>query len=103
MYELPRLGDHYWHDNTGYRVNGLDESADPPRLDLELDREFEEELCGALPDNYIVQGGRRSDDGTWHFEVAGPHGLVGGRAWSVGDNMEQAIREAVAGALQSLS
>ena len=103
MFELPELGENYWHGRTGYRVKAMDQSVDPPRLDLELDRDFEERMSAGLPDDHFVDGGRRDDDGSWHFQVVGPNGIVGGRAWSMGDDMEKAIGEAVAGALEALS
>lgn len=102
LYELPIVGANYWHGRDGYHVKALDESVDPPRLDLELDRDFEEALCGSLPDEYFVDGGRRADDGSWHFEVTGPQGPLGGDAWSIGEDMEQAIRQVVASAGRQL-
>jgi hypothetical protein len=102
MAELPNVGEYYWHGRNGYRVKARDDSTNPPRLDLEQDREYEERLSGVLPDEYFVDGGRR-DDGSWHFQVSGPRGFVPGNAWSIGDDMAQTIREAVAGALQALN
>jgi|ERR687888_1719949 hypothetical protein len=101
MYELPEVSDHYWHGREGYRVKARDDSLDPPRLDLEEDRDYEESLSGELPDEYFVDGGRR-DDGSWHFQVSGPSGYLGGDVWSLDDDMEAAIREAVAKALRFL-
>jgi hypothetical protein len=79
MYELPEIDGHYWHGRDRYRVKARDDSVDPPRLDLELDRDYEDRLCWALPDEYFVDGGRR-EDGLWHFQVSGPNGYVPGNA-----------------------
>jgi hypothetical protein len=104
MYELPAVGEQYWHGKTGYVVKALDANADPPRLDLELDRKFEERMSAGLPDDHFVDGGRQHDDGTWHFQIVGPKGIIGGGAASSrSDDMERAIAEAVASARKTLS
>lgn len=102
MYELPEVGAHYWHDRTGYRVDRIEQVEEETRVDLIRDPEWEEEMSAGLPDNYLVDGGRDADHGRWHFRVVGPQGRVAGRG-ALNDNMEAAIRHAVAEAVQHLA
>ena len=94
MYDVPPPGSHYWHGRTGYLVLRV-EQTDPVTVHFVRDPEWEQELHAGLPDDHIIDGGRGSDDGTWHFSVVGPSGQLN-EAWAFGDQMEPAIREAVA-------
>jgi hypothetical protein len=77
MFEIPAVGEHYWHDRTGYTVREIDESQDPPRVHLVRDPEWEEAVHAGLPDGYLLDGGRSSDDGGWHFFMVTPVGTLG--------------------------
>jgi hypothetical protein len=74
MFELPEPGSHYWHDRWGYTVREVDQTQDPPHVHLVHDRAYEEELHEGLPDGYLLDGGRRHDDGSWHFFMLTPQG-----------------------------
>lgn len=104
MYELPAVDDHYWHDRMGFTVRALDASQDPARIDLEHDPAWEEELHDGLPDDCLAVGGRDSDDGTWHFQIASsrPGRRLPG-AWSFGDDLETTIRQAVVRAAEEFA
>lgn len=103
MYELPAVGDQYWHDRMGFTVRAVDTSQDPARVDLEHDPEWEEELHAGLPDDCLAVGGRDSDSGTWHLCIASSRaGRRLASGWSFGGDLETTIREAVAGAREQL-
>jgi hypothetical protein len=93
MYEVPEAGSHYWHGRSGYVVQRIDRT-DPITVHFVRDPAWEEELHNGLPDEYIIDGGRRVDDGEWHFSVVGPDGRLN-RAWSFGPDQEIAIRDAI--------
>jgi hypothetical protein len=101
MYELPGVGEHYWHDKTGYRVDRIEEGDGEIRVHLIRDPDWEEAMSTPLPDEYLVDGGRDHEDGYWHFHVTGPTGLVAG-ANGYGTDLEAAIRQAVAQAAERL-
>ena|SRR6266516_4626858 len=101
MYEVPRVGAHYWHNRTGYRIQRIDQT-EPLTVHLVRDPSWEEEIHAGLPGDYLLSGGRRSDDGTWHFSMVGPSGRLND-AWSVDDDLDAAIREVVGQAHASLA
>lgn len=103
MYELPEAGAHYWHGTTGYRLDRIERMDDETRVHLVRDPEWEQEMSIGLPDDYLVDGGRDSERGEWHFHVVGPQGRVAGGAWAFGDDLERTIRQAVAGAVHELA
>jgi hypothetical protein len=102
MYELPAVGDRYWHGPTAYRVTEVEEE-EPPRVHLVHDLAREQQLLGALPDGYRIDAGRSSDEPQWHAVVLTPDGQpLGGSAWARADDCDEAIAGAVAGALETL-
>ena len=103
MYELPRAGDRYWHDQTGYAVREVDGSSDPPRVHLTVDPEWMGQARHGLPDRYGVSGGRPSDRAEWHFEVVDPSGRAVAGSQAIGDDLVAVIREAVSRAVESIS
>ncbi len=102
MYDLPEPGTHYWHGRTGYVVDRIEDADGMPHVHLIRDSSWERQMSAGLPDDHLVDGGRREDDGTWHFQVVGPNGPIGGNAWSFGRELEPTLREAVAAALTQL-
>lgn len=97
MYDLPAPGTRYWHGRDPFLVREIDQTSDPVTLHLEHADEWAQEIRAALPAGYWIEGGRRSDDGSWHFHleqdgVERPIGLY------YGESLEQALNEAVAGA-----
>jgi hypothetical protein len=95
MYEVPRVGDRYWHHRTGYSVREIIDDLTPPEIHLVRDPAWEEAVHGGLPTEYILEGGRRDDDGTWQFHVLSPTtGLplgAGGYSPDFGTAVEDAI------------
>jgi hypothetical protein len=103
MYDLPEPGEHYWHGRTGYVVDRIGMVDEVPHVHLVRDPAWEDQLSDGLPDDHMIDGGRREGDGTWHFQIVGPNGRLAGDAWSVGSELEPAIRQAVAGAIAQLN
>ena len=99
MYEVPAVGTHYWHGRTGYQVTKVDQAL-PVRVHFVRDPGWEESLHVGLPDEYVVDGGRQSDDGVWHFTVVRDAERPTG--WSFGEDCESTIRAAVSDALAAL-
>jgi hypothetical protein len=98
MYELPGVGQHYWHDRTGYVVRAVDATQVPARVDLELDRDWEEATHAGLPDDFLASGGRDSDTGQWHFEIVRSNGQRIPGSDSLGDDLDRALADAVSAA-----
>lgn len=96
MFELPGPGSRYWHDRWGYRVRNVGATEDPPVVHLEHDPDWESQLYEGLPDGYILDGGRRDDDGTWHFALQTPQGRMGGAFFN--SDLDAAIAGAIAAA-----
>jgi hypothetical protein len=99
MFEVPSVGARYWHGRTGYRVERVD-PTDPVTLHLVRDRVWEDALHDGLPSEYVIDGGRRSDDGSWHFTVVRNGDRIAG--WSFGEDCEATIRDAVSRVVASL-
>lgn len=75
MYRIPRVGQRYWHGDSGFRVREIDQSQDPPHVHLVYDHEWMDQIRAQLPQGYGISGGRSSDHGDWHFEAVTPlHG-----------------------------
>jgi hypothetical protein len=100
MFELPEADARYWHDKTGYRVDRIEEIDGETRVHLVRDPEWEEQMSQGLPDDHLVDGGRSSDTGEWHFRVVGPRGAITG--WHFDNVMEPPIQTAVAVAVRAL-
>ncbi len=98
MYELPEPGSHYWHDRMGFMVREVDKSQDPPHVHLVHDRAYEEELHDGLPDGYLLDGGRNSENGSWHFFMLTPQGRPLGPFH--GGDFDSAVGLALAAAAQ---
>jgi hypothetical protein len=98
MFELPAPGSHYWHDRWGYTVREVDETQDPPHVHLVHDRAYEEELHAGLPDGYLLDGGRDSEDGSWHFFMLTPQGRPLGPFR--GGDFDSAVGQALAAAAE---
>src|SRR5689334_1715204 len=96
MFELPSVGDRYWHGTEGFTVRAVDESQQPPRLDLTHDADWTQQMNDQLPDDYYLDGGRHQDDGRWHFHAVTPD--HGGRPVGDGysEDMDEAMRQAIA-------
>lgn len=101
MFEVPAPGSHYWHGKTGYRLDRIEEVEGETHVHLVRDRQWEEAVSAPLPDDYLVDGGRDDENGYWHFQVVGPHGVVAG-ASGYGLELEPAILQAVAQAAARL-
>jgi hypothetical protein len=72
MYEVPRVGERYWHHRTGFVVREFVDNLAPPELHLVREPGWEEEVRAGLPAEYILEGSRRDDDGLWQFNVLSP-------------------------------
>jgi hypothetical protein len=98
MYALPEPGTHYWHDGTGFTVDRIEEADGETRVHLVRDPEWEREVAAGLNDDDVISGGRRSDDGQWHFEVR-DRASGRRRGWAFGDKLEPTLRQAVTSAI----
>jgi hypothetical protein len=99
MFELPSAGDRYWHGTDGFTVRDVDTSQDPPVVNLVFDHAWMDEVNGSLPEGYIMDGGRHSDTGEWHFGAVTPQD---GRPLgpTFGDDLEATIQQAIANAAE---
>jgi hypothetical protein len=59
MYEVPRVGERYWHHRTGFVVREFVDNLAPPELHLVREPGWEEEVRAGLPAEYILEGSRR--------------------------------------------
>jgi hypothetical protein len=97
MFDLPEPGSRYWHGRDPYIVRGVDETSDPATVHLEHAAEWADEVRDALPAGYWIEGGRRSEDGSWHFHLV-QQGVDRPIGMYFGESLEQGITEVVAGA-----
>jgi hypothetical protein len=100
MFELPGVGARYWHNSDGFTVREVDESHDPPRVDLNHDSDWTRAMNDQLPDDYYLDGSRNSDSGSWHFHAVTP--AHGGRPVGDGysESMDEAMQQAIAHATE---
>jgi hypothetical protein len=99
MFELPSAGDRYWHDTDGFTVRDVDTSQDPPVVQLVFDHVWMDAVNGQLPDGYVMDGGRNSDTGEWHFGAITPqHDRPLGPTF--GGDLEETIARAIANAAE---
>jgi hypothetical protein len=94
MFELPAAGDRYWHGSDGFVVREIDDSQDPPHVHLNHDSEWVRAVNDQLPEGYMLDGGRDSHTGRWHFHAVTPeHGRPVGDGYS--ENINEAMQQAL--------